>query len=246
MARSRLVVPWLTTTLIVGVLLSLGAWQLQRRIEKHALIAALTQRLAEVPAPLPQPSQWSALRPSSDEFRRVTFSATLDVPASAGVYASGSPLRRDVSGQGVWAFAPAILAGGATVIINRGFLPDSQSLLLRQGDGANVRELRGYLRFPEQLGWLTPPGGIGRRLWFARDIAAMARAFGWAGGGPGDLAPFYVDLGSPVPDSGWPKPGPLSVNLKDDHLQYALTWFSLAFAVMIGFAVWLRTRRLAS
>lgn len=147
MARSRLVVPWLTTTLIVGVLLSLGAWQLQRRIEKHALIAALTQRLAEVPAPLPQPSQWSALRPSSDEFRRVTFSATLDVPASAGVYTSGSPLRRDVSGQGVWAFAPAILAGGATVIINRGFLPDLPVVAVATGRRRECEGVEGLSSF---------------------------------------------------------------------------------------------------
>jgi len=26
-----------------------------------------------------------------------------------------------------------------------------------------------------------------------------------------------------VPDSGVPKPGPLTVHLKDDHLQYAIT-----------------------
>jgi cytochrome oxidase assembly protein ShyY1 len=32
------------------------------------------------------------------------------------------------------------------------------------------------------------------------------------------------------------------VHLKDDHLQYAITWFGLAGAVAIAFAVWLRGR----
>ena len=49
------------------------------------------------------------------------------------------------------------------------------------------------------------------------------------------VAPFYVDLETPVPGSGIPKPGPLSVQLKDDHLQYAITWFALAGAVVIAF-----------
>ena len=47
---------------------------------------------------------------------------------------------------------------------------------------------------------------------------------------------------SSVAESGIPKPGPLEVHLKDDHLQYAITWFALAGAVVIAFGVWLRGR----
>ena len=46
-----------------------------------------------------------------------------------------------------------------------------------------------------------------------------------------------------VPAGGIPKPGPLQVHLKDDHLQYAITWFLLAGAVVIAFGVWLRAQR---
>ena len=70
----------------------------------------------------------------------------------------------------------------------------------------------------------------------------MARALGWGEGGK-TIAPFYVDLESPVPESGIPKPGPLTVHLKDDHMQYAITWFGLAFAVMVAFGVWWRGQR---
>jgi cytochrome oxidase assembly protein ShyY1 len=35
------------------------------------------------------------------------------------------------------------------------------------------------------------------------------------------------------------------VHLKDDHLQYAITWFTLAFAVVIAFGVWWRAQRRA-
>jgi cytochrome oxidase assembly protein ShyY1 len=72
----------------------------------------------------------------------------------------------------------------------------------------------------------------------------MTRALDWAAGGK-VVAPFYVDLEQPVPDSGIPKPGPLSVRLKDDHLQYAITWFTMAFAVLVAFGMWWRAQRRA-
>jgi len=99
-------------------------------------------------------------------------------------------------------------------------------------------ELTGYLRFPEKAGLLTPAENLANRLWFTRDHLAMARALGW-----GEVAPFYLDLETPVPGSGIPKPGPLTVHLKDDHLQYAITWFGLAGAVLIAFGVWRRGQR---
>jgi cytochrome oxidase assembly protein ShyY1 len=48
-----------------------------------------------------------------------------------------------------------------------------------------------------------------------------------------------------VPNNGIPRPGPLKVNLKDDHMQYAITWFTLAVAVLIAFALWMRGQRRA-
>ena len=66
----------LFTLAMLAVFVGLGVWQLQRRAEKHALIAALTERLANDPVPLPLPSQWSTLSPAKDEFRRVSFNAT--------------------------------------------------------------------------------------------------------------------------------------------------------------------------
>ena len=95
--------------------------------------------------------------------------------------------------------------------------------------------LTGYIRFPETAGMLTPAENLAKRLWFTRDHLAMARVLGW-----GEAAPFYIDLEQPVPASGVPKPGTLEVHLKDDHLQYAITWFALAGAVVIAFGVWLR------
>lgn len=236
--RRGLLVPAATTIVIVATLLSLGVWQLERRADKLALIAALDERLSATPVPVPPAARWSELTPAKDEFRRVTLSGVIEARNQAGVFATSTPLRKDVSGTGIWAFAPMTLAGGETVVVNRGFVPDGQDA--QQGAGGPVT-LTGYVRFPEASGWLTPQADRAKRLWFARDHVAMARALGWAE--PLRLAPFYIDVEGPVPPSGIPKPGPLQVNLKNDHLQYAVTWFLLAAAVLVAFGFWLRGAR---
>lgn len=236
------------TLAMVVVLVGLGLWQLQRRAEKHALVAALTERLAAAPGSLPQPSQWSALTPEHDEFRRVSLTATYQPRPDAMVYSSGSAVRDDVTGPGTWAFLPATLPTGEIVVINTGFVQNTMQDRAQQDravtrliTGAPVT-LSGYIRFPESAGSLTPPENVTKRLWFTRDHLAMARTLGWGEGGR-PVAPFYIDLEQPVPASGVPKPGPLTVHLKDDHLQYAITWFGLAGAVVIAFGAWLRAQR---
>ncbi len=236
----------LFTLVMVAIFVGLGVWQLQRRAWKHALIAALTARVTAAPVPLPEPSQWPAQTAARDEFRRVTFIATYRRAPDAMVYSAGSAVRGDVSGPGTWAFLPARLPSGASIVVNAGFVPNAMQAREVQDravakllTGAPAK-LTGYLRFPERPGLFTPAAEPNKRLWFARDHIDMAKQLGW-----GRVAPFYVDLEQPLPAGGIPKPGPLTPHLRDEHMQYAITWFSLAVLVLIAFAVWARGRRRA-
>jgi cytochrome oxidase assembly protein ShyY1 len=243
-ARQR--APWsfgVFTLVMVAIFIGLGLWQLQRRVEKHALIAALTERLAAAPVPLPPASEWRGLTAAKDEFRRVTFTATYARLPDAMVYSAGSAVREDAATPGTWAFLPARLASGETVVIDTGFVENTMQdrsvedrAVAKLVTGEPIT-LTGYLRFPESPGMFTPAPSRDKRLWFVRDHLAMAKILGW-----GEVTPFYIDLETPAPQNGIPKPGPLRVHLKDDHLQYAITWFTLAFAVAIAFAVWWRRR----
>ena len=84
----------------------------------------------------------------------------------------------------------------------------------------------------------TPADDLKENTWYLRDIKAMAAAHHW-----NNVAPFYVEMESPVPAGGLPKPGRLVVNLPDNHLQYAITWFGLAFG-LAGVYVLFIVRRL--
>ncbi|GLR87121.1 SURF1 family protein [Bradyrhizobium iriomotense] len=234
----------LFTLALIAAFIALGVWQLQRRVAKHELIAALAERLAASPVALPPPAQWSTLNAANDEFRRVSFTATYAPLPDAMVYSSGSAVRKDASGPGTWAFLPARLPTGEMIVIDAGFVENTMQdrsvedrAVTKLVSGRQVA-LTGYLRFPEEAGWLTPAENRTKRLWFVRDHHLMASALGW-----GAVAPFYIDLEQPAPENGIPRPGPLDVHLKDDHLQYAITWFTLAGAVLIAFGVWVRGRR---
>jgi surfeit locus 1 family protein len=231
--------PWvgllIPVVLAFIALIGLGTWQIQRKGWKEGLIAALDAQLAAPPIALPPAAAWPTLDRSRDEYRRVTFAATFDNSKEALVFAAPSTFRPDVSGPGYWVFTPARLAGGAIVMVNRGFVPDGRQdpKSRPQGEITGPIGIVGSMRWPETHHWFTPADEPEKNLWFAADPQAMAKAKGL-----GTVAPFYVEQESPVPPGGLPKPGKLMVTLPDNHLQYALTWYGLALVLVIWFGAW--------
>jgi surfeit locus 1 family protein len=237
--RRGLVNAALLTLVAVVILLGLGTWQIERKLWKQALIDRLDRRLAAPPVELPPRAIWPRLDPAQDEFRRVAFRAQFPPDQEALVYTSGSAFRTDVSGPGYWVFAPVSLPDGAVVVVNRGFVPQGGPKRpgKAQGEPGSL-DIVGVLRWPEARGAFTPADEPDKNLWFVRDPGAIAAAKAW-----GAVAPFFVEQEAPVPPGGWPRPGPLTVKLRNEHLQYALIWYGLALALVAVFAVWARGGR---
>lgn len=224
----------------LALLLWLGFWQLERKAWKEGLIDTLGARLAALPGDVPPRDAWDKLDPGTEEFRRVAFSGEFLPQQPALVYTNGSAFRRDISGPGYWVMAPMRLLGGSVVVVNRGFVPEGQqSEVAREGEAGGVTDVVGVMRWPEPRSLFTPKDQPERNLFFARDQNDIASAKRW-----GRIAPFFVELESPQPASGLPRAGKLTINLRNQHLGYALTWFGLAGALVAVFMVWLwRERR---
>ena len=238
--RAGLAVPVVFAFVALAVFIGLGTWQLQRKAWKEALIARLEQRLNAPPAELPPREQWPLLDPAEDEFRHVKFSAAFVPDTEALVYTTGSALRSDVSGPGYWVLEPVRLATGGLVVVNRGFIPEGRQNPASRAGGeiTGIVEMVGALRWPEPRGIFSPNDQPARNLWFARDPVGIAAAKGW-----GDVAPFYVELERPQPSGGLPQGGALKANLRNEHFQYAITWYGLALVVVVMFGFWLGARR---
>ena len=238
--RESFLLPTLFGLATFVVLIGLGTWQLERKAWKETLIAALDQRLAAPPVALPARERWADLDPAHDEFRRVSLRAEFLSDREGRVYTAGSALRDDIKAPGYFAFAPMRLADGSVVVINRGYVPNPRPdaslrpIGLREGPV----DIIGVMRWPESPSWFVTPHNASQDLWFARDQHAMAAAYGW-----GEVAPFYIDQEAPVSAEDAPRPAPLKVNLRNEHLQYALTWYGLAAVLAIAFFFWMRTRR---
>ena len=226
--------------LVFAALIALGTWQIERKAWKQGLIAALTERLSAPPAMLPPPATWPRLDPARDEYRRVTFTAAFDQDKEALIYAAASAFRPDASGPGYWIFTPARLPDGGTVIVNRGFVPQARKDAASRTAGqiAGAVEIVGVMRWPDARHWFSPADDAPHNVWFTRDPLTIAAAKGL---GSAAVAPFYVEQESPVPPGGLPQPGKLVVQLRNEHLQYAVTWYGLALVLVVVFTVWARS-----
>lgn len=233
-ARKRsIVLPGLFTLAMFLVLLGLGLWQVERLGWKESLVIALERRVNAPPVPLPTAQEWPKLTQEESEFRRVGVALEyLDRPP-AYAYTAGSLLRPDVKTPGFFVFAPARLASGEIVVVNTGYVPD------RSQSWRNAKAgIIGYLRWPEAPRWFVPATDAEGSIWYVRDHRAMAQRLGWGA----KVAPFYIDQEAPVPASGVPRPGPLAVKLRNDHLGYAITWFGLAAVLLVVFGFWAVSR----
>jgi cytochrome oxidase assembly protein ShyY1 len=234
--RRGMVLPSLVALMAFAVLIAIGAWQLERKAWKETLIATLTQRLAAAPVDFPSAKNWGELTPENSEFRRVKARLEFLDVRDVFVYASGSALRDDIKSPGYFIFAPARLAEGRLIVINRGFVPATQDY----PGSARPTEIIGYLRWPEQRQWFMSDHDPASDTWIVRDHLSMAKEKRW-----GEVAPFYIEQESPLPSVGLPRPAPLKPSLSNNHLQYALTWYGLAAVLAVVFTLWARSRRRA-
>lgn len=226
--------PTVITIAIVLICLGLGFWQLERLRWKRGLIA---EREAAVAAPPATPPQ------SLGEARTMAFRRVVD----EGVFLHdkeiflGATSPRD-GDAGFDVLTPLRQADGRIVFINRGFVPsqlkDPNSRRAGQPEGT-VR-VAGLLRLPPETkpGWFLPDNRADINYWFWVDLPAMAKADGLD-----VVAPFYIDADAMPNPGSWPQGGVTPLELPNNHLQYAITWFSLAAGMMVIYIVSYRQDR---
>jgi surfeit locus 1 family protein len=207
----------------VAGLFGLAAWQMQRRAWKLDLIARVEARAFAEPVPAPGPERWPALSAAADEYRRVRV---------AGRWLSQSPAFVQAvteHGGGYWVMSPLLAEGGATIFVNRGFVPrDRRSAESWRPEAERASEIVGLLRFPEKAGLLRANDPAADR-WYARDVDAIA-----ASRGLGPVAPYFIDRERQPGEVGLPIAGLTVLRFTNNHLIYALTWGALALMAAAG------------
>ena len=231
-AVRALIAPGLVSLVCLAILLGLGVWQLDRKGQKEALIGRILDRSrVEPPAALPAPGTWN---PDADEFRRVRVTGTLlnDRETLVHGLAAGATPGRAL--QGYYVLTPLRLSEGGTVLINRGFVPTELKAPANRSGGQIAGEtvVTGIQRGSEPRTMFVPAPDTARNEWFNRDIAGISAAAGLT-----DPLPYLVEADATPNPGGWPKGGQLRVDLPNNHLQYAFTWFGIAGCLVGVFGV---------
>lgn len=202
-----------------ALFMALGTWQLERRSWKLDLMARVEERVHAAPVPAPGPAEWGEVSAARDEYRPVRVT---------GVYLNDRETQVQAVtelGPGYWILTPLRSADGTTVLVNRGFVPsDRRDPASRAaGNPAGEVTVTGLLRVNEPGGTLLRHNDPAMDLWYSRDVTAIAAARQL-----GPVAPYFIDAAAAPAGADAPVGGLTVLAFNNNHLVYALTWFTLA------------------
>jgi surfeit locus 1 family protein len=224
------------TACILALLVGLGVWQLKRLEWKEGLIARIEARSKAPPITLPQALE-AARKDRDVNYLRVAVEGRFLNDKERYLYA----LSDETAGWDV--ITPLATADGDVVLIDRGFVPDAlrdpaSRPLGQTGEGVMVT---GLLRAPDTQAQFVPDNDPARNRWFWRDLAGMTASM--FPGGSTRVAPFFLDAERSEVPGDWPRGGQTRLALPNNHLQYAMTWFVLAFCIAVIYVFYVRSRR---
>lgn len=211
--------------LACAAFVALGIWQLERLGWKRDLIARVDSKVHAPAVPAPSKSQWLHINQTDDEYRHVEVTGVFDHSQETYVYASTE------LGAGYWVLTPLKTMSGETILINRGFVPTEKKSPSTRMDGQIIGPVTvaGLLRLNEPTGTFLRSNVPEDDRWYSRDVVAIA-----AKRNLHDVAPYFIDAERTPANGSYPVGGLTQIKFPNSHMQYAITWFSMA-VMTLGF-----------
>ncbi len=204
MAR-QLVFPVVFGALGVITLCLLGYWQLQRLDWKNQMLEKIEQKIVADPVELPK-----SISQQSDQYLSVIVSGEIQ---SNEIHVLTSKKNM---GPGFLVISPLKLQDEKLIMVDTGFIPVSKKDTTRVSGKIKVI---GNLLWPNEIDGFTPDPNIKKNIWFGRDLIRMSEYLG--------TDPILVVARKTSPSTE-ASPQRIGINIANNHLNYAITWFSLA------------------
>jgi surfeit locus 1 family protein len=221
--------PTILVVVALVLLAGLGTWQLFRMEETDELILSVARRLEAPSQPMPatidEPLGWEYRRVRAEG--RFLHDRELRLVARTNAGRPGihilTPLERtDPEGVGTY------------VLVDRGWVPADRADPASRPETLPLGpvQVEGYLKAPSRRGWFQPDNRPGANEWYWTDLAAMGNAAGIV-----RVAPVIL-VAAGGSQEALPLEAPLSVDIANDHLGYAATWYTLALALVAIYLVY--------
>jgi len=232
--------PWLVMLLALVafcVLIALGTWQVQRLHWKEGLLATIAERVASTPRPLGEIEALYA-RTGDVEYWPVTVTGRFLHQDERHFFATYQ------GRSGFYVYTPLQMADGRTILVNRGFVPYEKKDTATRAEGQVAGEVTvtGLARNPlsEKPSSLVPENDPAKNIFYWKDWSEMVKD---AGLDPARTVPFFIDANAAPNPGGLPIGGVTIIDLPNNHLQYAVTWYGLALALAAVTGAYLWRRR---
>ncbi|WP_417417231.1 SURF1 family protein [Hoeflea sp.] len=221
----------------LAVLIALGTWQVKRLYWKEDLLAAIEQRSHAEPADV------GAIEAAIAAGEPIDYRAA----RATGRFLNDSERHffATFEGQsGFYVYTPLELEGGRLLFVNRGFVPyDRKEPSTRpQGQLEGTQTITGLARakLEQKPSFMVPENDEAGNIFYWKDLDRMAAS---AGLPEEKVLPFFLDADATPVEGGLPRGGVTNISLPNSHLQYAITWYGLALA-LVGVALfgWLKRK----
>lgn len=220
--RKPALIPALFMACATVLLTGLGLWQVERlQWKQHEIAKVEAAQALPILGTLPQ--ELGGL-----EYRKVMLTGTFLYDKA--MHMVGRPRQFTSDSAGFFIVTPFKLDDdGRIILVNRGFAPAG-----KETKPEGVQSVAGIIRPARVKRYFSPDNQPDKNLWFYEDITAMSAATGVT------LTPLIVEATGDMQKDVYPIPHDGNVSLRNDHLQYAITWFSLAIIGLVMFGVYQR------
>jgi surfeit locus 1 family protein len=215
--------PGLTIAALAGLalLIGLGQWQLYRLHWKLGLIAEAAKHSHALPVPV---QSLIGKPPKAIEYTHAWAEGTFVNDQETYLFT-----QLDDGRIGFEVMTPMKLTGGGIMLVDRGFVPTNlRAPSTRPGtEVTGVVHVTGLVRAGQKPGLFTPRPDLDKKVWYVRNVASINKAES-----VGLTVPFMLALDRSGPVGKYPEGGHTRITFRNDHLQYALTWFALAVVLL--------------
>lgn len=213
---------------LFAALMVLGTWQVKRLAWKESLLATITERMAASPVPLDEIIAIKA-EGGDIEYRQTRLEGRFLNDREQFFFATYN------GNTGFYVYTPLERADGSVILVNRGFVPVDDKDPARRPEG----ELSGEVsvtglardRLDEKPSSMVPDNDPAQNIFFWKDLDAMAMNAG-IDKADGKLIDFFVDADATANPGGLPVGGVTIIDMPNNHLQYAVTWYGLGLALL--------------
>lgn len=241
-SKSRIgaVLVFLILAAVFAILIILGSWQMKRLEWKETLLTNIEQRLASNPISLPALLQISNAG-EEFEYQRVSVKGVFDHTKERHFFATHNGF------SGYYVYTPLMGDFGA-IFINRGFVPfDFKEPINRsQGQIDGAVTVTGLARkmLDEKPSSVVPENDPDKNIYYWKDLRSMAQTTGLSFDDP-KLLKLFIDADETSNPGGFPQGGVTIIDLPNNHLQYAFTWYGLAATLLCIVVIFLFRRKTA-